>query len=400
MDQYLSTFAVGFNAPDLSESLNGFEGTNRFGPFWRNIGNYTNRPELDAWSSFHLKEKEAVSDEYPDFIEQLKNKPFAYLQSAKGSVVMLDFQPGSFKFKIEAEEHPDIFTLQQTYYPGWKLRVDGEERDIDLVHDFQMATSVGPGQHILEFTFSNDLIKNLFYLTNFAFLFLILLAWVVFSEAQRTLKIISSFVFLIFTFSVIVTRKPNDKPLLESIKKSESLSLRGEGKINERNILGSEEIVLTNMDLVIDLIGNIDFVKSIEKIQKENNSFRILLKDKTRLKNKEIELSETNQYLDLTSISSHISENTNGGFVTFGFNTNRLDLDSTYLIIENKMDHRASYYRSIPFTYLADDGTNLYGVEMLPFKAKKEKLSIYIWHQSTKPITISNFRVNHIEYDY
>lgn len=400
MDQYLSTFAVGFNAPVLSESINSFEGTHRFGPFWRNIGNYTGRPEFDAWSSFHLKEKENVSDDDPGLIEELKKKPFAYLQSANGSIVMSDFQPGSFTFKVEAVDHPDIFTLQQTYYPGWNLRVDGEERDINLFHDFQMATPVRPGQHIIEFTFCNDLIKNLFYVTNFAFLFLILLAWVVFFQSYRTLRIISSFVFLIFTCSVVLTRKSSDKPLFKLIKNNETFNLSYQGRITEISFLDAEEIMLTNMDLDTDLVAEIDQINSIGKIQKENNSFRIIFKDKIGFENKEIELSAASQYYDLTNISKEVSENTSGGFVTFSFNTNQSVLDSTFLIIENKTDHRASYYRSIPFSELTNDNSNINGAEMLPFKAKNEKLAIYIWHRSTRPITISNFRLNHIEYDY
>ena len=46
-----------------------------------------------------------------------------------------------------------FLVLMDSYFPGWTVTVDGEERPILQANHFYRAVQLGPGSHVLEFEY-------------------------------------------------------------------------------------------------------------------------------------------------------------------------------------------------------------------------------------------------------
>lgn len=69
----------------------------------------------------------------------------------QGKVELLSYSPNRIELKIEAERE-GYFLLTDTYYPGWRAFLDGEEKLISPYYVFR-SISLPPGTHLLVFLF-------------------------------------------------------------------------------------------------------------------------------------------------------------------------------------------------------------------------------------------------------
>ena len=70
----------------------------------------------------------------------------------KGTVNEVSYRPNHVTVKT-AQQGRGFLVLMDSYFPGWTVKVDGEERPILRANHFYRAVQLEPGEHILEFDF-------------------------------------------------------------------------------------------------------------------------------------------------------------------------------------------------------------------------------------------------------
>jgi uncharacterized membrane protein YfhO len=71
---------------------------------------------------------------------------------------------------------PGLLVLSEGYYPGWRVRVDGEEAPLFRVNLMMRGTVLGPGEHDVRFEFRSAWIRAGFALSALGVV-LVLIAW-------------------------------------------------------------------------------------------------------------------------------------------------------------------------------------------------------------------------------
>ena len=72
--------------------------------------------------------------------------------AAGGRARIVSYEPERVKIEASADA-PGVVVLTDTWYPGWKARVDGEEVDVERVDYVMRGVPVEPGEHTIEFTY-------------------------------------------------------------------------------------------------------------------------------------------------------------------------------------------------------------------------------------------------------
>lgn len=72
--------------------------------------------------------------------------------SADKTITDIDFGINTIKASVYADEESFV-NFSQTYYPGWKVYVDGMKQEMYLVNGVIMGTYISPGNHVLEFRY-------------------------------------------------------------------------------------------------------------------------------------------------------------------------------------------------------------------------------------------------------
>jgi hypothetical protein len=86
--------------------------------------------------------------------EVLLSEAIAFQPSDKfrGQVEQVDYQPNHVTLKTRQEGN-GFLVLNDTFFPGWTVTVDGEERKILKANHYYRAVQLGPGEHTLEFDY-------------------------------------------------------------------------------------------------------------------------------------------------------------------------------------------------------------------------------------------------------
>jgi hypothetical protein len=105
-----------------------------------------------------LEEKAVLNTYYAESFDPLKEvlltEPVEFQQSSqfKGTVDEVIYSPNHVTIKTRQEGN-GILVLNDTYFPGWTVTVDGEERPILQANHFYRAVQLEPGEHTLEFDY-------------------------------------------------------------------------------------------------------------------------------------------------------------------------------------------------------------------------------------------------------
>ncbi|MGD9643613.1 MAG: hypothetical protein AB7V08_12845 [Elusimicrobiales bacterium] len=72
------------------------------------------------------------------------------LEPRTGTAGILEARPGRLKIHAELSA-PATLVLAQAWYPGWRLKIDGEKAEAGLFDGFLLSAGLGAGRHTLEF---------------------------------------------------------------------------------------------------------------------------------------------------------------------------------------------------------------------------------------------------------
>ena len=107
--------------------------------------------------------KEVLMYEAPDF----KESP-----QFKGAVEQVAYRPNHVTVTT-SQEGNGFLVLMDSFFPGWTVKVDGQEQPILQANHYYRAVQLGPGRHILEFDFMPEGMKTGLMVSGFS-LFLII----------------------------------------------------------------------------------------------------------------------------------------------------------------------------------------------------------------------------------
>lgn len=133
---------------------------------WRNTSNYMKHPSHDGFNSFWLGSHERLENN-PQQLERLKQLPPVFVHN--GSSVSLPnthvtwraFRSDRMTFKVYSPE-PAQVCLQQSPYPGWKVKVNNVEQDWSSSFISTMSTSIPGDWSEVEFIFEKPILPYLY----------------------------------------------------------------------------------------------------------------------------------------------------------------------------------------------------------------------------------------------
>ena len=93
-------------------------------------------------------------ESFDPLAEVLLSEPVHFEPSShfKGKVDSVSYRPNHVTVKT-SQEGSGFLVLMDSYFPGWTVKVDGEEKPVLRANHFYRAVQLGPGEHILEFDF-------------------------------------------------------------------------------------------------------------------------------------------------------------------------------------------------------------------------------------------------------
>ena len=123
-------------------------------------------PRAFMVGGFRLEDRDKVLDTYYDasfdpLSEVILSQPVNFKDSArfKGTVETVSYRPNHVTVKTD-QQGEGFLVLMDSYFPGWTVKVDGEERPILRANHFYRAVQLGAGSHILEFDYYPEGLKE------------------------------------------------------------------------------------------------------------------------------------------------------------------------------------------------------------------------------------------------
>ncbi len=149
--------------------------------FWKNTGAFKKQlVNDDAWTSFYFMNYDRLTRDLPDLKDSLQSYPFIYFSvpqkeipvklpvDTSRSFIRTTFHPcnkeipfqytffSPAKIAVTVNTPEDvILNLQQSYFTGWLVNVDGIQAPILWNAGLLMSVSIPKGAHSIEFTYQN-----------------------------------------------------------------------------------------------------------------------------------------------------------------------------------------------------------------------------------------------------
>jgi hypothetical protein len=145
----------GFPIPPLSIPLSdNVEAKPRLSPLFHNTNLYSKNISWDGFNSFRLDRFEVFKrDSQQSYLKGLE-KPFLFSSSPKTEIDVRSFEPDRTACDVHIEENC-VLVLQQTYFPGWKVFVDGEHQNHLLFNGIYPSVKLVPGNRSVVFKYEN-----------------------------------------------------------------------------------------------------------------------------------------------------------------------------------------------------------------------------------------------------
>jgi hypothetical protein len=195
LNEYLSGQPKGFPIPDNKSIIENSDKKLTHAPFWRNMGTLTKRISFDGFTSFVLKPYDYLYDSLPRLKDTLLNNPPVYLSGrvykisslksprisfsrndlfvsdsvfltlpstlkkdlVRNMIDILSFNPVKITIRYEIDTTA-IITLMQADYPGWGVRIDGEEVSHFTSNNLYISAIAPPGKHTVVFEYKNRIV--------------------------------------------------------------------------------------------------------------------------------------------------------------------------------------------------------------------------------------------------
>ncbi len=398
LDNYLATKKEGFPVPSNIPSMAENDAAGIYVSIWRNQGNFTNLPCLNGWTSFHLKGREKLRTELTQLQSELSANHFAWLTNSKALPEITAFAPGSIDLALPDTGGGELI-VQQANYPGWKARADGKEVDIETIHEFEQKIQVPAGTKKVELRFENPKITFLFYVTIYGFLLVLFIYWTVVLPLGSVVLRALGFTLL---FGVILLRahsfRPVSRPSVELIAGKKHLRIDHGLTFNDylkvRNFAESAESVQLNSSMDDDpkLLSILHHV--LPMMKRGELSTRTFTKggspDTSRI------TIPAKGFYDV-ALPDHLADGAMPeGMLLYGMDVyEEMGSDSLFFVVETKEEERTVYFAAMPINQLLYGGnhtiyTNGY---LLPDLSRGRSLKMYLWNNSSKSFTFSNFKL-------
>lgn len=153
---------------------------NADGPFplkylWRNVQDFVGGPSHDGFNSFWLKESNNMPQDHPQLFAEMLAEPLVYLAEethpagneevvvhalGAGNVAMAGFDHNSIAMQVRTDT-PAVAVLQQAWYPGWRVEVDGAPAELLRTNYAFMGVRLPAGAHEVDFRFAKPVVPLL-----------------------------------------------------------------------------------------------------------------------------------------------------------------------------------------------------------------------------------------------
>ncbi len=146
----------GFPVPSNAFPLRMFpDGIRELDPLWHNTNIFSKTVSGDGFNSFRLDRFENYRLENEAQFKESLTHPLVYSPTDAATIELTDLGPGRITCLVSAQEAGNII-LQQTYYEGWEVAVDGKPCSISLHNDIFPMVSVPKGETTVVFEYRND----------------------------------------------------------------------------------------------------------------------------------------------------------------------------------------------------------------------------------------------------
>ncbi|MCC7501398.1 MAG: hypothetical protein IT229_02635 [Flavobacteriales bacterium] len=145
---------------------------------WRNTQVYKGQPTRAGFNSFQLKHVLEL-DAAPDTLAVLDRRPLIFLENSEPSdrLELRSFEHDRFVVHVR-NKAADQLVVQQAWYPGWRIRVDGKDVPLIRLHMAAFGCAMPAGDHLVEVLFRKPIVPwllGLSMVTLFAVLLLLAL---------------------------------------------------------------------------------------------------------------------------------------------------------------------------------------------------------------------------------
>lgn len=255
----------GFPLPPPTNISKNTDAAAQFKPFWRNVNIFNKTVSFDAFTSFKLKGYKFLEDNSPMLKEAILKNQLAYLSdqifiedeyftdkvkiihpkdlffsrddfikldakniiSSNGDTVILtSFNPNEIKTYVKTKQ-PQIITLLQSNYEGWKVLIDGETAPHFTSNHLFISVRVPSGEHEIIFSYSKNIVKAAFIFSYSLFLIILFIVlWnYVKKKYPKPLKIfipvfISFVILLVFILLLNKSRQNQSEKIYDKYAES------------------------------------------------------------------------------------------------------------------------------------------------------------------------------------
>lgn len=157
LQQKLDVQPHGFPIPSLHKPI-GFntEIKPALNPLWHNTNIYTKTVSYDGFNSFTIDRLNAYRLDNTAAFEKYLQQPllFLYPQENTTGITITDYAPDGLVCQVTLTEASTL-VLQQVYYPGWSISINGSTVPMQLFEDVFPSIGLTAGTHTVTFTYQN-----------------------------------------------------------------------------------------------------------------------------------------------------------------------------------------------------------------------------------------------------
>jgi hypothetical protein len=207
---HADAFPKGFPLPGMNPVIkNKDQGNLVYQTLWRNQNIFHKQVSFEGYNPLHLKGFEELADNHPRMFETILQNPLIYLSSVVypsdsislheslgkydrrniyldpvnydsarfrvgnsnpgDTVLIISFSPDQVTARYQSRE-PQVITLLQNNYPGWKVLIDGKESKV-MTSGLSFISAIVPaGDHTVTFRFRPTAVITGFYISAISFI--------------------------------------------------------------------------------------------------------------------------------------------------------------------------------------------------------------------------------------
>ena len=130
-------------------------------PIWYNLSFFKKIPAKDGFNSFYLQQVDDLNASSK--LDTFLKRPVVFFNNPQAQYTIEKFEPNDITVKCGLNANDTVY-LQQNYYKGWSVNIDGQEQQSQ--HELcSMSAQVAAGNHLIHFEFRQTMVIYLFLLS-------------------------------------------------------------------------------------------------------------------------------------------------------------------------------------------------------------------------------------------